>query len=265
MYLVDATNLTEIKTVLSSGFPLICGMLVDPSVFYTNIVTYTGVITKIPNPRAAGLSGHAVVIVGYTNDGFFLVRNSWGINWGLGFFNQSTGSYNYDEYGGKMRGYFKIPFKYLTTKGIVSELYAIGRINDTTNTIKNTPYTLAPSLDLSFSSEIIIKPIPTVTKEIPLDSVKMKFTMAYSTIISNSKNKYIWTISSLKRASSGLFQTLYEVELNNINYLDDTIKFELVQKSGNIYIYVYHSNMLGSIILVNYISGKLSQVASYLI
>lgn len=260
MYKVDQTNLNQIKLVLTSGYPLICGMIVDPTVFCSNSVACTGIVSKIPNLNTKGLAGHAVVIVGYTQDGYFLVRNSWGVNWGLGFLNQNTGAYNYDEYGGKMRGYFKIPFAYVTARGIVSELYAVTTMGDPTNTLKNTAHHIAPTNDSSFVEEIPIRPLATLYKSITSDQLKLKINLSYY----KNDGKYLWLVSVFKLSPSLVYQLYGELSLTNMNYFDNNISFNLIQKSSTVAnINIYHNNATVSIISINLASAKMSLVASY--
>ena len=205
MYEIDPPNLNSIKLVLNNGYPIVCGIIVDLDVFCSQTTACTGIITKIPNVKRGNLGGHAVVIVGYTTDEYFIIRNSWGINWGLGFINQSNGIYNYDEYGGKMRGYFKVPFSYITNKQITSEMYAVTEINDTIKTINSTPYTQTQCLDKSFRQEYVIKPIGTLYKTLEIPNAKLKIEISFC--FNNTKQKYLWNLRSTKLVGS-TFQVL---------------------------------------------------------
>jgi len=44
-------------------------------------IAQTGIM-KIPGPHENCLGGHAVICVGYRDDGYFIIRNSWGTGWG---------------------------------------------------------------------------------------------------------------------------------------------------------------------------------------
>lgn len=86
-------TLEDMKNCLASGFPFVFGMEVYES-FITNEVAKTGIV-PLPEWNESFLGGHAVCAVGY--DEFtqrFLVRNSWGSDWG-------------------QEGYFTIPYEYL--------------------------------------------------------------------------------------------------------------------------------------------------------
>lgn len=69
-------NNNDIKLALSKGMPVVFGMQV-----YSNYFSYRGNVYKNKGGSYAG--GHAQVLVGYDDaKNAFLVRNSWGKNWG---------------------------------------------------------------------------------------------------------------------------------------------------------------------------------------
>ena len=89
------SSLKEMLTCLAEGYPFVYGFTVYES-FETERVARTGIV-PMPKKTEEPLGGHAVMAVGYTEkDKRFLVRNSWGENWG-------------------MAGYFTMPFQYLET------------------------------------------------------------------------------------------------------------------------------------------------------
>ena len=66
----------------------------------------TGVLS-MPGPDEDVVGGHAVLAVGYDDaTQTFLVRNSWGADWG-------------------QAGYFTMPYAYLTTRGLSSDFWTI--------------------------------------------------------------------------------------------------------------------------------------------
>lgn len=71
-------NLTQWRTWLAKGGPLLVGLAVDDT---WGDATATGgnLDTFLPNTVRGG---HAVAIVGYRADGRFIIRNSWGTAWG---------------------------------------------------------------------------------------------------------------------------------------------------------------------------------------
>jgi C1A family cysteine protease len=90
-YSVDP-NVESFKAAVASGFPVVFGFSV-PESFEHEDSAETGFM-KIPSLNENIIGGHAVVVCGYDDDlqhdgnrGYFLVRNSWGSEWGLkGYF-----------------------------------------------------------------------------------------------------------------------------------------------------------------------------------
>ena len=88
-------SLREMLICLVEGYPFVFGFTVYES-FESERVTKTGKVS-MPRKGETALGGHAVMAVGYNqNDMRFLVRNSWGRDWG-------------------MDGYCTMPFAYLET------------------------------------------------------------------------------------------------------------------------------------------------------
>ncbi len=88
-------TLREMLICLAEGYPFAFGFTVYES-FETKRVARTGIV-NMPKKGESALGGHAVMAIGY-NQGKkrFLMRNSWGMKWGIG-------------------GYFTMPFAYLET------------------------------------------------------------------------------------------------------------------------------------------------------
>lgn len=93
-------NLGNWKMWLATKGPLLVGLSVDSG--WDNATANGGVVNTFDPGSVRG--GHAVTVVGYLADGKFIVRNSWGTNWGdqgfayvspsyinAGFFNESYG------------------------------------------------------------------------------------------------------------------------------------------------------------------------------
>lgn len=89
------TTIPEMLTCLAEGFPFVFGFSVYES-FQSQNVARTGV-ARMPKKDERMLGGHAVMAVGFNQkDKRFIVRNSWGTQWG-------------------QKGYFTMPYKYLET------------------------------------------------------------------------------------------------------------------------------------------------------
>jgi C1A family cysteine protease len=99
----------SIKTILASGRPIVFGFSVYES-FESDEVASTGMV-PMPSPTDSPIGGHAVLAVGYDDIAQrFLVRNSWGQEWGL-------------------QGYFKMPYAYLLDENLASDLWVVQTIS----------------------------------------------------------------------------------------------------------------------------------------
>ena len=98
-------TLNQMKACLASGFPFVFGFSVYES-FESEKVAKTGEV-KMPKIWERCLGGHAVMAIGY-NDNLkrFIVRNSWGEDWG-------------------MKGYFTIPYSYLSSRSLSDDFWTI--------------------------------------------------------------------------------------------------------------------------------------------
>ena len=85
----------SVKSALVDGFPIIFGFSV-----YENIAKVKD--TLLP-PQGSCIGGHAVLCIGYDKD-YFLIRNSWGEDWGD-------------------KGYFKMPYDYLLNPDLSDDLW----------------------------------------------------------------------------------------------------------------------------------------------
>jgi len=98
-------DLNSLKQCLAAGDPFVFGFTVYTS-FESDTVAKTGVV-PMPAKNETVLGGHAVLCVGYDDSiQRFIVRNSWGTNWG-------------------MKGYFTIPYAYITNNNLADDLWVI--------------------------------------------------------------------------------------------------------------------------------------------
>jgi C1A family cysteine protease len=98
-------DLNQMKGCLAAGYPFVFGFAVYQS-FESQEVAQTG-HAQMPRAREQQIGGHAVVAVGYEESNqWFIVRNSWGTDWG-------------------MEGYFTLPYTYLTQPNLSSDFWTI--------------------------------------------------------------------------------------------------------------------------------------------
>lgn len=112
-YRAVAQNAGAIKAALGQSLPVVIGFTVYES-FESDEVTATGIV-PMPNPSEKVLGGHAVDVAGVNQTaqpwngippGYFLMRNSWGSDWGV-------------------KGYFFMPFSYLLNPNLASDFWVI--------------------------------------------------------------------------------------------------------------------------------------------
>jgi C1A family cysteine protease len=97
--------LNQMKGCMASGYPFVFGFTVYDS-FESAAVAHSGNVA-MPQPGEAVAGGHAVVAVGYDDaHQWFLVRNSWGPDWGL-------------------QGYFTLPYQYLLEPNLSDDFWTI--------------------------------------------------------------------------------------------------------------------------------------------
>lgn len=105
---IDNTNKQLVVNALLQGFPVVFGMTVYES-FESNQVAQTGII-PMPSLSESAIGGHCMSIVGYRKeDDSFIVRNSWGLDWGQG-------------------GYCRIPANYICSGDLCSDFWVISSV-----------------------------------------------------------------------------------------------------------------------------------------
>ena len=98
-------TLSQLKGCLASGYPFVFGFSVYES-FENAQVAKTG-HANLPQSGEALIGGHAVAGVGYDDARqWFIVRNSWGARWG-------------------MKGYFTLPYAYVTDASLASDFWTV--------------------------------------------------------------------------------------------------------------------------------------------
>jgi len=98
-------DVSQLKACLAAGYPFVFGITVYES-FESDAVAHSGVV-PMPGDGETALGGHAVMAAGYDDaSARFLVRNSWGSDWGMG-------------------GYFAIPYAYLSDGNLADDFWSI--------------------------------------------------------------------------------------------------------------------------------------------
>jgi C1A family cysteine protease len=116
-------NLHQMQGCLASGLPFVFGFSVYES-FMSAEVAKTGEVPLPPRGEQL-IGGHAVLAVGYDDKiQRFIVRNSWGTGWG-------------------MKGYYTMPYGYLTDPGLARDFWAIHAVEPDTTKRRGTKKTTA--------------------------------------------------------------------------------------------------------------------------
>lgn len=96
-------DITQMKQCLALGFPFAFGVTVYDS-FMSSVVAETGLV-PMPGKYENIQGGHCMSCVGYNNQ-YWIVRNSWGTQWG-------------------QQGYCYIPIAYLTSTDLTSDVWTL--------------------------------------------------------------------------------------------------------------------------------------------
>ena len=104
-YQAVTQSLYDMKSTLAGGYPFVIGISVYES-FESDEVAKTGIV-PMPGQDEGMMGGHGLAVAGYDDSKqAFIVRNSWGVNWGLS-------------------GYCYIPYAYLTNPNLSSDFWVI--------------------------------------------------------------------------------------------------------------------------------------------
>jgi C1A family cysteine protease len=96
---------SQLKGCLAEGYPFAFGFTVFDA-FESDAVAATGIV-PMPGQNDAPCGGHAILCVGYNDVAqTFLIRNSWGQNWG-------------------QKGYFTLPYSYVLDPNLASDFWKI--------------------------------------------------------------------------------------------------------------------------------------------
>ena len=107
---LDNTDIDALRGCLAQGLPFVFGFTAYDS-FEGEAIRQTGVLC-LPGPDESVVGGHAVLAVGYRDETKqFIVRNSWGPNW-----------------GGPMKGHFLMPYSYISNPDLADDFWAIQRV-----------------------------------------------------------------------------------------------------------------------------------------
>ena len=102
---IDNTDINALEGCLADGYTFAFGFTVYSS-FESDEVAATGIV-PMPLSTESVLGGHYVVCIGYDDEKqWFIVRNSWGPDWGD-------------------KGHFYIPYAYLTNLNLADDFWTI--------------------------------------------------------------------------------------------------------------------------------------------
>jgi C1A family cysteine protease len=97
-------SLEDMRACIASGYPFVFGFTAHEK--FRDVVKSTGSL-QMPSPGERVIGKHAVLAVGYNDaESRFIVRNSWGLRFGLG-------------------GYFTMPYEYLTKEDLSADFWTI--------------------------------------------------------------------------------------------------------------------------------------------
>jgi C1A family cysteine protease len=102
-------TLSQLQGCLAAGFPFVFGFTVFENWYGQSPQPAT---IPLPSGKDRAVGGHAVMCVGYDNStNLFRIRNSWGA-------------------GAGQKGYFFMPYAYLTSGNLASDFWVINAVKD---------------------------------------------------------------------------------------------------------------------------------------
>jgi len=103
-------DLDTMRGCIASGYPFVFGFTVYQS-FESAAVAQSGIL-DMPKFNEKRIGGHAVLAVGYDDSKrTFLIRNSWGTDWGK-------------------KGYYTMPYSYLMSSKLASDFWTIRSVEE---------------------------------------------------------------------------------------------------------------------------------------
>lgn len=106
---LNHTKIEELKTCLAASYPFVFGSIIYQPM--EEAAEGNGVV-PMPEPYDRPLGGHAMLCVGYDDKKqHFIIRNSWGPNSGD-------------------KGYFYMPYEYLTSPNLTDDVWTIRKLSD---------------------------------------------------------------------------------------------------------------------------------------
>jgi C1A family cysteine protease len=108
-YMRVAQDVAQMRGCVAAGYPFVFGFTVYES-FESPAVTRTGNV-PMPDGMERTLGGHAMCVVGYDNPKkLFIVRNSWGPDWGK-------------------KGYGTMPYAYFTNTDLSADFWTLRAVS----------------------------------------------------------------------------------------------------------------------------------------